>query len=397
LYLLIIFYLIVPNIKINQSVMERKAVSGRRRFLKLTGINGVIGLAGGMAALHYPSGKSNSATFCPVRVAPERVIRTVAGLRPFRPSGFVLEAIKIGNRLVINNYGHGGGGVSLSWGTAVLAVEKIEQSGESRIAVAGCGVIGLSVARILQRKGFTVTIYTKDIPPETTSNVACAFWSPGSVFEEKRASSDFLNTFYRAARISQRIFQDYTGNRYGIRWIRNFFLGAKFHFPGGVDLYPGFKAYNDGQIYFGYRDVEEISGMIIETPVYLNALLQDFYLAGGKIRITSFTSERDLTSLKEKIIMNCTGLGSRQILNDLELVPVKGQLSILLPQPEINYSYMVHSPENLLYMFPRKDGIILGGTYDKGNWSLEPDEKESSRILNGHSAIADSLGNNNYM
>src|ERR1700732_1826934 len=61
----------------------------------------------------------------PVRVSPEREIRTIAGLRPYRPSGFVVRAERIGDLLVIHNYGHGGGGVTLSWGTARLAVDMI--------------------------------------------------------------------------------------------------------------------------------------------------------------------------------------------------------------------------------------------------------------------------------
>src|ERR1700749_3615103 len=53
----------------------------------------------------------------PVRVSPDREIRTVVGLRPYRPSGFVVRAEKIGDTLVVHNYGHGGSGITLSWGT----------------------------------------------------------------------------------------------------------------------------------------------------------------------------------------------------------------------------------------------------------------------------------------
>ena len=190
------------------------------------------------------------------------------------------------------------------------------------------------------------------------------------------------------------MFQDYTADRYGVHWIRTYFLGGGFHFPGGRDLYPGYRLHRDEKSYFGYQEVDEISSLLIETPVYLNTLLQDFRLAGGEIIIRPLTTARDMTGMKEKIIFNCTGLGAAQLFNDQEMIPVKGQLSVLLPQPEIDYAYVAHSPGNLLYMFPRKDGIVLGGTYDKGNWSLEPDENESLRILNGHAAIAEYLVRN---
>src|SRR6476646_5740738 len=58
-----------------------------------------------------------------VQVAAEREIRTVVGLRPYRPSGFVVRAEPLGDSLVVHNYGHGGSGITLSWGTSKLAVD----------------------------------------------------------------------------------------------------------------------------------------------------------------------------------------------------------------------------------------------------------------------------------
>jgi glycine/D-amino acid oxidase-like deaminating enzyme len=107
----------------------------------------------------------------PALVSPEREIRTVIGLRPFRPTGFVVRAEKLGEKLVIHNYGHGGVGITLSWGTSQLAMElPIELS--SSVAVIGCGAVGLATARLLQDRGLRVTIYASDLPPNTTSNIA---------------------------------------------------------------------------------------------------------------------------------------------------------------------------------------------------------------------------------
>src|SRR5688572_13468195 len=61
--------------------------------------------------------------FAPVKVARNRIIRTVVGLRPYRKEGFVVEAERLGNKLLVHNYGHGGAGVTLSWGTSSLAVD----------------------------------------------------------------------------------------------------------------------------------------------------------------------------------------------------------------------------------------------------------------------------------
>jgi D-amino-acid oxidase len=359
----------------------------RRSFLKAAGITALSGAAFGFTRRRIESSAQQTA-LNRVNVSPSRVIRTVVGLRPFRPTGFVLKTEKIDSKTIVHNYGHGGGGISLSWGTSTLAVDLALQTKETSFAVLGCGVMGLSTARLLQRKGFNVTIYAKDLPPDTTSNIAAAQWSPVSVYEYGKESSAFMDQFNLASRISNRIFQTYVGDKYGIRWLRNIFLGSDFDFPGGRELYTSYQQHRDPKTFFGFDMATEMTTMMIEPPVYLNALLQDFYLAGGKIKNQTFESIRDIVQLKEKVIMNCTGLGSGKLFNDTEIVPLRGQLTVLLPQPEIDYAYILPSYEDLLYMFPRKDGIILGGTMDRGNWSLEPDALVNERILRGHARIA---------
>lgn len=364
-------------------------MASRRQFLRNTGL-AVSGTALGFGSLasHRAVAALQNPPFPRVNVAADRIIRTVVGLRPFRPSGFVLKSEKIDSKIIVHNYGHGGGGISLSWGTCTLAVETALQNDAKSFAVLGCGVMGLSTARLLQTKGFPVTIYAKDLPPNTTSNIAAAQWAPVSVYEHGKESPSFMDQFNRAAKISNRMFQNFVGDKYGVRWLKNLFLGSEYDFPGGSELYMSHYQHHDPKTYFGYDLVTEMTTMMIEPPVYLNALLQDFYIAGGKIVVTTFESLRDVTRLKEQVILNCTGLGAGKLFNDAEIMPIRGQLNVLLPQPEIDYGYVVPSYDDLLYMFPRRDGIILGGTFDYGNWSTEPDEKVSERIIAGHKRIA---------
>jgi glycine/D-amino acid oxidase-like deaminating enzyme len=329
-----------------------------------------------------------------VEVSEDRIIRTVVGLRPFRPAGFLLEARNYDGKIVVQNYGHGGGGVSLSWGTALLAADQALATGHRRAAVLGCGAVGLASARVLQDRGFEVTIYARDLPPDTTSNAAGAEWWPYYVADEDRRTPAFDARFERASRLSFRYFQNLVGGRYAVRWLEGYQLseGAP-HDPGAsldslIDSLVPQAAVADDENPFPVRRVDRFHTMHIETSAYLFALVEDFRLAGGRIVIRSFGDLREVLALPEPVVMNCTGLGARELFGDSELLPVKGQLSVLVPQPEVDY--MTFGPGRL-YMMPRRDGILLGGTAERGVETLEPNEAETRRILDGQRRIFDAL------
>lgn len=314
----------------------------------------------------------------------------------------MVDSERFGNKLLVHNYGHGGGGVTLSWGTASLAVDLLrdfvvahKSVRPTRFAVLGCGVSGLSTALLLQRRHQngpgTVTIYAKDLPPNTTSNIAGAWWAPTSVFEPQAATSRFNEQFRQACRISNRAFQLLVGAEYGVRWIDTFELSRyegslNRELPGGNDLYPQIQRHRDPETYFGFPYVLQYSSMLIEPSIYLGKLLRDFYIAGGRVVVKEFGSRAEIARLRESVIFNCTGLGSRELFKDEDLIPVRGQLEILLPQPEIDYCYLSSG-----YMFPRNDGIVLGGTFDHDDWSLTPDPEQAAGILESHIEIMKGL------
>jgi glycine/D-amino acid oxidase-like deaminating enzyme len=346
--------------------------------------------------------------FAPVKVSRDRIIREIVGLRPFRPEGYLVEAQRVGAKLLIHNYGHGGAGITLSWGTAAQAIElarePIEPPGVTsrrpsrtarRFAVIGCGVNGLSTAILLQRHFSdgtpNVTIYAKDLPPDTTSNIAGGFWSPTSAYDSDKVSPKFIEHFRSASRTSNRAFQLLVGPQYGVRWLDTFDLlrseaGLQHELPGGNDLYPQHTAHRNPDRYFGFPFVRQYSTMLIEPSIYLAALLRDFYGAGGRLVVKEFRSREEVMRLPESVILNCTGLGARALFDDKKLIPARGQLEILLPQPEVDYCYLGPG-----YMFPRTDGIVLGGTFDRENWSLAVDPDQATSILNSHTGIMNGM------
>jgi len=329
----------------------------------------------------------NSCNLAPVLVSPDREIRTVVGLRPFRPSGFVVKAEKLGEKLVIHNYGHGGAGITLSWGTSQLATALLPSEPVSSVAVLGCGAVGLATARLLQDRGLSVTIYARELPPNTTSNIAGGQWFPFGVFDFGKQSPEFMNQFVQATELAYRRYQTLLGPRYGVRWIRNYFLSH--HAPTENDVSRAIRQFTpetrvlreSEHPFSGYEFALQYDTMLIEPPIYLNAMLTDFRIAGGAVRLMHFDQVSQLQRLTEPVIFNCTGLGARALFDDQELSPVKGQLTVLLPQPEVNYMALM---EDELYMFPRTDGILLGGTFEKDEWSLSVNETAKARVLQGH-------------
>jgi glycine/D-amino acid oxidase-like deaminating enzyme len=332
-----------------------------------------------------------------VRVAPERVIRTIVGLRPFRPSGFVVRAAKLDEKLLVHNYGHGGAGITLSWGTAELAVAEGMKSPDRECAVLGCGVVGLATARLLQERGYRPVIYAREMPPRTTSNIAGGLWDPVTVYDRDRVTPEFKRQFGEASRTAFRRYQSLAGDWYGVRWMPLFSLSRsgphrspppESPYSEVEPLYPESKQLPASENPFGTPFAYRRHTLLIEPAIYLAALLRDFQIAGGRVVIREFGSVKDVAALPEKVIYNCTGLGAGSLFGDTEILPVRGQLTFLLPQPEIEY--MTVGPDDI-YMFPRRDGILLGGSHERGDVRLEVDPATTERILRENRALFDTM------
>ena len=188
--------------------------------------------AAALATIPLTGGRAISATdqikaLPKVDVAANRITRRIAGLRPFRPSGFVVRQEQLGDKFVIHNYGHGGCGVTLSWGTADMAAALALATPHRRAAVIGCGAVGLATARLLQDRGFEVVIYAKDVPPNTTSDVAAALFGVTSLVDNAHRSGPIVGQIQQAVRFAHDTFRNLIGERYGVRRIEFFMIGAE--------------------------------------------------------------------------------------------------------------------------------------------------------------------------
>lgn len=385
----------------------------RRGFLQISTLIGAGLMTGLSAACTSPKTVEKFADrnfiasdkfkkFPKLQVSLDRVVKETVGLRPFRKNGFRLEKELLNNKTIVHNYGHGGSGFSLSWGTGNLAADLAETSGERKIAVLGSGVVGLTTARLLQMRGYDVSIYTKALPPLVTSSKATGTWSPASrLLETEFVTPAFEETWKKATLYSFRSYQNLLGLADIVNWIDGYVVRENFNAnidqEGGTDsrfarlrmegLLPERKILNQKEHPFHVDKVSMQTTMVFNIPSYLNKLIGDFHAFGGHIKIQEFKSLEDIDALPEKCIVNCTGLGSFHLFNDTNLTPISGQLSILIPQPDFNYRISTEGASAI----PRKDGIVLGGNGLIGNWDETPSKEQTEKVVLALKKVMDSM------
>src|ERR1700727_641955 len=209
---------------------------GRRQLLTGTGAAVLLGGLQGCATSFGNKERAPKAPelqFVPVRASTDRITRITVCTRPFRAQGPRLDTEQIGSKFVVHNYGHGGSGWSLSWGSSSVAVRKALASGERDIAVIGCGALGLTPALLLQRAGARVTIYAKDLPPNVRSSLASGLWTPDSrICLEERATPEFKQLWAGMARQSFQTYQSLLGLPGNpVEFIDNYFVSDE---PAGM-------------------------------------------------------------------------------------------------------------------------------------------------------------------
>src|SRR5918993_1520207 len=215
-------------------------MTNRRKFLQLSGAISAGFLSGLSSACTSPKVSqkyidrnfiaSNKFKLYPkLDISRDRIVKETVGLRPFRKRGFRVEKQELGSKTIIHNYGHGGSGWSLSWGTAKLVTELAQTTGQKSFGVMGSGIVGITTARMLQDNGFEATIYTKALPPLVTSSKATGTWSPASrLLEAQYLTPEFEEQWKKAAMYSFRTYQNLLGFNDIVTWIDNYVVREKF-------------------------------------------------------------------------------------------------------------------------------------------------------------------------
>jgi glycine/D-amino acid oxidase-like deaminating enzyme len=338
-----------------------------------------------------------------LRASPDRITSITVCTRPFRAQGPRLEVERIGDKTVVHNYGHGGSGWSLSWGSSGIAVEKAMATGERDVAVIGCGALGLTSALLLQRAGARVTIYAKELPPNVRSSLATGVWTPDSrICFENDATPAFKQLWERMARESFRTYQTLLGlPGHPVEYFDNYFVTdsaigsgpkepedsrprfARFQRELVPDLIPKPDDFAPGTHSLGEHYLRRNTLMMFNISAYARMLMSDFLESGGKIEIREFNSPADFARLPQKTLINATGYGARALLGDKSLTPVRGQLARMMPQPGIKYGFYYHG----VSFVPRRDGLVFqvvgaNDYYGYDDDTAVPDRTEAELAVN---------------
>jgi glycine/D-amino acid oxidase-like deaminating enzyme len=383
---------------------------GRRQFLTTAA---AVSLCGALTTCTRgpPSGERGSASapalqLQRLRASPDRITNITVCTRPFRPQGPRLEVERLAGKTVVHNYGHGGSGWSLSWGSSAIAIQKALATGQREFAVIGCGAMGLTSAILLQRAGARVTIYTKDLPPNVPSSRATGLWTPDSrICLEQNATPEFRRLWENMARRSFTTYQSFLGlPGTPVEFIDFYVASDSADAPRRTtenarpkfaelqreligDLSPHAEQFAPGQHPLGPHYLRGSPLMMFNLSSYTRTLIADFRAAGGQMQIVEFHTPADLARIREKTLVNATGYGARALFDDQSIVPVRGQVARAVPQRQIDYGLIYRDTA----FVPRRDGFVFQVIGENDYYGFNDDSMVADRAEAEH-AVATIAG-----
>ncbi|MGW3039737.1 FAD-dependent oxidoreductase [Kitasatospora sp. NPDC001159] len=244
------------------------------------------------------------------------------------------------------------------------------------VVVIGSGVIGLTTALRLQEKGLEVVVVTADGLLSTTSAVAAAVWYPVGVAAGDRVAGWSAATYAELARQAD-------DGAPGVV-MRDTWMPAHRRQPEALPWWaaavPDLRRLEPAELAPAYADGWRFTAPTAEMPLYLPWLLGRFLDNGGDV------VHRRLDTLHQArawapVVVNASGLGARQLCDDREMRPVRGQL-VLVRNPGLRASLRIQDdPAGYTYVHPRSRDVVLGGTFEEEDWGLGSDPLTAEAIL----------------
>ncbi len=240
------------------------------------------------------------------------------------------------------------------------------------LLVLGAGVSGLTCAALLAERGHAVRVWARELPLESTSAVAAALWYPFEAGPAERVERWALRSLARF-----RVLAEVPGCGVLLRQVLDLrspaieppaWLQELRPRPlAGPELAPGFEQGWQAEV------------PVIEMPRYLPWLERRVRALGVTLERRSVASAQELRGFAA--VVNCSGLGARELFGDRECFPIRGQV-VRVPRGSVERARVFHRADGSFgYVVPRSQDCVLGGTAERNDWSLEPDPGATVRIL----------------
>lgn len=243
-----------------------------------------------------------------------------------------------------------------------------------RVRVVGAGVLGLTSALRLAEAGHQVEVVAADRGEATTSSVAAALWYPYRATPDAQVVG-WLATSYTAL---QSLADDpATGVR--LRPGRELFREPVAD-PWWLPAVPGLTRATGAQLPPGYRDGYRLTVPVVDMAVHLAWLAARLADAGATV-VTGRVAELSAALRGVDVVVNCAGLGARELAGDQSVSPVRGQIVVVEQFGLSEWLLDQHDPDRLTYLVPRGATVILGGTAEDGDAGREVRPATAEAVL----------------
>ena len=236
---------------------------------------------------------------------------------------------------------------------------------------------GLSCAVRLLEAGHEVEVISDRFSPDTVSDIAAAIWYPFLTAPADRADGWSIATYAELERLSEREPQSGVRMRDGREYLRQ-----AVDPPEWSEDIAAFRILDDSEIPEGYVFGWQFRAPVIEMQLYMPWLRSRVEALGGSF-VQSFVE--DLNEVSGEVVVNCVGLGARELCGDEEVRPVRGQVIFIDQDPGIGH--FDQQPETLTYTIPRSDVTVLGGTAQVDDWGMDIRAEDDKLILSKVEAL----------
>lgn len=248
--------------------------------------------------------------------------------------------------------------------------------------VVGAGVSGLTTALRLAQAGHEVEVVARDRPLATTSAVAAALWFPYRVLPYDRVLAWSAAGYHAFARLAGERPESGVVMRWGTELLRREPVEEWW-----APAVPALEVTRD--VPAGYTAGWRFLAPVIDTGRYLPWLAAEAVAAGVTV-VDEPVEVADLGSLGP-LVVDCAGIGARDLVPDPAVVPVRGQVVVTDPIGVEEWVSDDLDDRTLTYVIPRIDDVVVGGTAEEGAWGTEPDPAVAEAILARAAALVPAL------